>query len=135
MANGFGLVSGIVPQLVVQVDGNGDPIAPTGAATPLFKVGVSPFVAPEWPGTAYAITSMFFCNRGQAPAKLTVFLVPKDKAYPSSTTAIIQSLNIANGDTFSFDTEKIILGAEDAVWASSDQSAAINAILSVVRVA
>ena len=63
MANGFGLVSGIVPQLTVRLDGNGNPIAPTGASVPLFKVGVSPFIAPEWPGTAYAITSMFFCNR------------------------------------------------------------------------
>lgn len=136
MANGFGLVSGIVPVLVVQPpDSNGNAVVPTGSAIPIFKVGVSPYVAPEWPGTAYAITSMFFCNRGNTPANLTVFLVPKDKAFPSTTTAIIQNLNIANGDTFSFDTEKIILGEEDAVWASSDQPAAINAILSVVRVA
>lgn len=135
MANGFGLVSSIVPVLVVQTDANGDPIAPGGAAVPLFKVGVAPYVAPNWPGTAYAITSMFFCNRGQTPANLTVFLVPKDKQYPDSTTTIIKDLNITNGDTFSFDTEKIILGEEDAVWASSDVGASINALLSVVRVA
>ena len=94
MANGFGLVSSIVPVLVVQTDANGDPIAPEGSAVPLFKVGVAPYVAPNWPGTAYAITSMFFCNRGQTPANLTVFLVPKDKQYPDSTTTIIKDLNV-----------------------------------------
>lgn len=135
MASGFGLVSSIVPVLTISDPDPGDAGSAPSGGQAIFKVGVTPFVSPDWPGTAYAITSMFFCNRGNIPSNLTVYLVPKASAYPSTFTVIIKDLNIPPGDTFAFDSEKIILGVEDAVWASCDQAASINAVLSVVRVA
>jgi hypothetical protein len=135
MASGFGLVSSIVPVLAVTNPDPGDIAGAPSGGQPIFKVGVSPFISPDWPGTAYAITSMFFCNRGNIPSNLTLYLVPKASAYPSTFTVIIKDLNIPPGDTFAFESEKIILGVEDSIWASCDQPASINAVLSVVRVA
>ena len=101
----------------------------TTSASPMFIVNQSL----ELPGKAYAITSMFFCNRATDVAFLTIYLVPKNKN-PSQLNITIKQLAINTGDTFSFDTEKIILGEGDSIWASADRNNALNAFLSVVQV-
>lgn len=126
------LVTGLVPVLSV-TEASGGNAGSVQGGTALFQVNTPPFTAPNFPGKAYAITSMFFCNRDTQPALLTIYLVEKGRN-PSSTNVCIKELAINVGDTFAFDSEKIILGEQDAIWASADRASAINAFLSVVQV-
>jgi hypothetical protein len=66
----------------------------------------------------YAVTTMFFCNTTGGDLTLTsVNLVPSGGS-ASTTNQVINSLVIPAGDTFTFETEKIILGAGDKVYAN-----------------
>lgn len=127
------IIQSLVPVLSITEQTTGNAENPPTGGTALFQVNTPPFTAPNFPGKAYAITSMFFCNRDTQPALLTIYLVPKGKN-PSSTNVCIKELAINVGDTFAFDSEKIILGEQDAIWATADRSSAINAFLSVVQV-
>lgn len=65
----------------------------------------------------YAVTTMFFCNTTGGDLTLTsVNLVSGGSA--SATNQVINSLVIPAGDTFTFETEKIILGPGDKVYAN-----------------
>ena len=118
------LVTALVPVLSVTEATVTTPGTVAGG-TALFQVNTPPFTAPNFPGKAYAITSMFFCNRDTQPALLTIYLVEKGRN-PSSTNVCIKELAINVGDTFAFDSEKIILGELDAIWASADRPSAIT---------
>jgi hypothetical protein len=102
------------------------------AQTLIFEVN-SLLFRNDYPGTSYAITSMFFCNLGNEPANLTLFLVPNGDS-PSGSNTIIKTLPISALDTFALDTEKIILDDGDAVWAAGSNTN-INVVMSIVRVA
>jgi hypothetical protein len=85
-------------------------------------------------GQQYAITSMFFCNTTSHNTTIQVHLVTGGSTF-SDYNKIISDLLIAPGDTFTFDTEKIILDSGDSVQAKSDPTASISVTLSYVRVA
>jgi hypothetical protein len=85
-------------------------------------------------GQQYAITSMFFCNTTSSDSILQVHLVPDGGTFRNDNK-IIHNLLINPGDTFTFDTEKIILDSGDSVQAKADPAGSISATLSYVRVA
>ncbi|NBR61745.1 hypothetical protein EB118_16765 [bacterium] len=101
-------------------------------ATLIFHCNRGDFIS-KYPGTSYAITSMFFCNLSSNPSNLTVYLVPVGST-PTNTTTIFKNLNISPLDTFALDTEKIILGNGDAIYAAATNTD-MSVILSIVRVA
>jgi len=82
----------------------------------------------------YAITSMFFCNTTSQDSILQIHLV-NDGGTFRTDNKIIHNLLISPGDTFSFDTEKIILDSRDSVQAKADPAGSISATISYVRVA
>lgn len=123
------IISAVVKNL--SVTGTGDQQTLTGGGA-IFQVRGDTFIN-KFPGKAYAITSMFFCNRSNQAVNINIYLVPEGRN-PSSFTIMIKELALNNGDTFSFDTEKIILGEYDALWASCDVDGAVNVFLSVVQV-
>jgi len=85
-------------------------------------------------GQQYAITSMFFCNTTNSDSILQVWLVPGNGS-ATNENKIIHNLLISPGDTFTFDTEKIILDSKDTVTAQADPAGSVSATLSYVRVA
>jgi len=85
-------------------------------------------------GQQYAITSMFFCNTTNSDSILQVYLVPGNGS-ATNENKIIHNLLIGPGDTFTFDTEKIILDSKDSVNAKADPAGSLSATLSYVRVA
>ncbi|NBP57986.1 hypothetical protein EBU71_15900 [bacterium] len=101
-------------------------------ATLIFEVN-GPGFRDDYPGTSYAITSMFFCNLSSNPTNLTIYLVPNG-ASPTNSNTIMKSLNISGLDTFAFDTEKIILDNGDSVYAAATNTD-MSVVLSIVRVA
>lgn len=104
----------------------------TNIPTKVFEVNDVGFRV-KYPGSSYAITSAFFCNVSSDPTTVNVYLVP-DGSTPTSGNIIFKSLNISGNDTFALDTEKIILGDGDAVWASATNTN-LSIVMSIVRVA
>lgn len=97
----------------------------------VFKVGGAGFE--NFPGTSYAVTSMFFCNLSQDSTNLNIFLVPQGQT-PNSSNLVLKQLPLNALDTFAFDTEKIILDQGDAIAAQASNND-MTVILSIVRVA
>jgi hypothetical protein len=74
----------------------------------------------------YAVTTMFFCNTTAGDLTLTsVNLVPS-LGSASATNRVITNLTIPAYDTFTFETEKIILGPGDAVYANGASGIAVT---------
>jgi hypothetical protein len=102
------------------------------SATLVFEVNGIGF-RNKYPGTSYAITSLFICNLSSSPTSLTLYLVPSQGS-PSSSNTIIKELPISGLDTFALDTEKIILDDGDSVWAAATNTN-VSVVMSIVRVA
>jgi hypothetical protein len=85
-------------------------------------------------GQQYAVTSMFFCNTSNVECLLQVWLVSGNSS-PTNQNKIIHNLLIAPGDTFTFDTEKIILDSLDFIEAGASPDGSVSATISYVRVA
>jgi hypothetical protein len=82
----------------------------------------------------YAVTSMFYCNTTDQESVLQVYIVAGGQT-PRNDNKIIHDLTISPGDTFTFDTEKIILDSGDSIQAKVNPSGGISCTLSYVRVA
>jgi hypothetical protein len=81
----------------------------------------------------YAVTSMFYCSTAVTDSVLQVYIVASGDT-PSNLNKIIQDLLITSGDTFTFDTEKIILDSGDSIQATIT-GGSISCTVSYVRVA
>jgi hypothetical protein len=82
----------------------------------------------------FAVTSMFYCNTTDDDSILDVYIV-RSGSTPSNLNKIIHKLTISPGDTFTFDTEKIILDSGDSIQALCIPASGISCTVSYVRVA
>jgi hypothetical protein len=72
-------------------------------------------------GKTYAITSIMVCNtyspNGADPethnASFDMHFIKDGQALGNQTTCVVRELNLPAGETFTFDSEKIILSAGD----------------------
>lgn len=74
-----------------------------------------------------AIVTAYFCNFGLNPITFSVHAVPAGAA-PDLFNLIYSNVNITSGDTYVWDSEKLILGDGDAIWAvaSEDDTVAVT---------
>lgn len=83
----------------------------------------------------YAITCMIFCNYDTInDVTLDVWLVPQGLPGISNTTKIIHELVIPAGETFTFDTEKLVLGTGDRVFVEASASTRLTSSITSMRV-
>jgi hypothetical protein len=83
----------------------------------------------------YAVTTMFFCNTTDSDVVLeSVNLVVGQSGSPSSTNQVISNLTIPARDTFTFETEKIILSPGDKVYARASAGTSISATVCTLQV-
>lgn len=70
-----------------------------------------------------AITTIIVCNTTGGDLPLTIHAVENNGSGGAGTistaTTIVSSLSVPAGDTVSFDQEKMVLSAGDAIWAVS----------------
>ena len=82
----------------------------------------------------FALTTMFFCNYSGSDVVLqSLNLVPSGGS-ASTTNRIVHNLTIPAGETFTFDSEKIILGSGDFVSAVVDVDTRLNVTFCTLRV-
>lgn len=74
-----------------------------------------------------AIVTVYFCNFGMNPVTFTVYAVPYGQT-PDLNNLIYSNVNLTSNDTYVWDSEKLILGNGDSLWAvaSENESVAVT---------
>ena len=86
-------------------------------------------------GKSYAITNIMVCNTGDTNgASFDMHLIPQGDALANKVTAVVRDLTLPAKETFSFDSERIVLEAGDKIVfvASPDIGAALTDLASTV---
>jgi hypothetical protein len=101
----------------------------TGAGTDIYVTpGVSPTDERE-----YAVTCVIFCNYSNDDVSLMLHVIPRGLT-PLPDNKIIHNLLIPAGETFSFDTEKIVLNTGDYIRAIANATGRLSATVSSMRI-
>jgi hypothetical protein len=91
------------------------------------------------PGTSpdnlqeHAETCMIFCNTSASDVTLNLYTVPTGLSV-AAQTQVIKDLLIPAGETFSFDSEKLVLGTGDRVRAVASVNSRLSVTVSSMRV-
>ena len=86
---------------------NTDILDPTGAGSPARAVTT---------GKTYAITNILICNNStSAAATLDMHLVKSGSALSNAVTRVLHDLSLPAKETFTFDSEKLILEQGDKI--------------------
>lgn len=65
---------------------------------------------------SYAITNILVCNNhASATASFDLHLIPQSSSLSNAVTRVINNLTLPAGETFTFDSEKIVLEAGDKI--------------------
>lgn len=80
---------------------------------------------------SYAITNILICNtydpNASAPENETcefdLHFVPASGSYSDTVTSVVRRLSLPAGETFTLDTEKVVLDAGDSVQVNGGPSA------------
>ena len=92
------------------------------------------FVDPLWGSDLeYAVTCMIFCNTSSSDVTLNLYTVPVGLSV-SPQTQVIKDLSIPQGETVSFDSEKLVLGTGDRVRAVASANSRLSVTVSSMRV-
>jgi hypothetical protein len=92
------------------------------------------FVDPLWGSDQeYAVTCMIFCNTSASDVILDLYAVPEGLSV-AAQTQIIKSLSIPAGETFTFDSEKMILSTGDRIRAVANANSRLSVTVSSMRV-
>ena len=62
---------------------------------------------------SYAITNILVCNNGTSTASFDMHLIPQSTSLSNNVTRVINSLELPPGETFTFDSERIVLEVGD----------------------
>jgi len=80
-----------------------------------------------------AISAMYFCNYGATATTFNLYAVPNGSTV-GTNSQIYYNIQVAAGDTFVADWEKLILGNGDTLRANASANAAITATISYIGV-
>lgn len=112
-------------------------------SSPITTTGTTIFTCPGTLVTdeqEYAVTCIMFCNNSpSSQATLTLHIVNPSPTAVDNTNMVINQLVIPAGETFSFDTEKVVLNTGDRIYAISSinpdgQGRGLNSTVSYMRV-
>jgi hydroxymethylpyrimidine pyrophosphatase-like HAD family hydrolase len=75
-------------------------------------------------GKSYAITNILVCNNNVAAAEFDMHFIPQGSSLNNAVTRVINNLQLPPGETFTFDSEKIVLDAGDRLSFVADPALA-----------
>ena len=102
------------------------------ASTLITSTPTAIFTCPT--GQEYALTTLFFCNYSSSDVVLQSLNLVPSLGSASTTNRIVHNLTIPAGETFTFDSEKIILSSGDFVSAVVDVNSRLNVTFCTLRV-
>ena len=80
-----------------------------------------------------ATTVMHFCNYSNNSATANVWIVPNGST-ANSICMIYSNVTITNFNTMVIDTEKLILGNGDSIWANATSNVSVGATVSYIGI-
>ena len=80
------------------------------------------------------ISTMYFCNTNSSSVFLNVYLVPNPGSIANVRTQIYANIQLASGDTYVADWEKLVLGNNDQISANASVGSVVNATVSYVGI-
>ena len=83
---------------------------------------------------SYAVTNILVCNTGTADATFDLHFVASGNALNNKVTRVVNNLTLPAGETFTFDSARIVLEAGDTVSfiASPDIGSALTDLATTV---
>lgn len=81
----------------------------------------------------YAVTCVIFCNVSGSDTTLTLHAIPQSSSL-ANVNMIINALTIPAGETFTFDTEKMVLATGDTLHAIAGNDGRLVATVTSMRV-
>jgi hypothetical protein len=102
------------------------------ASTLITSTPTAIFTCPS--GQEFALTTMFFCNYSGSDVVLQSLNLVPNLGSASVTNRIVHNLTIPAGETFTFDSEKIIISSGDFVSAVADVNSRLNVTFCTLRV-
>jgi hypothetical protein len=82
----------------------------------------------------HAVTCIVFCNHSASQVTIDVHAVPNGVAAVDNSSIVIKQLVLPSSETFTFDTEKFVLGGGDRLHAKVSADSAVTATVSSMRV-
>ena len=64
-------------------------------------------------GKSYAITNIMVCNNGSNTATFDMHFIPQSSSLSNMVTRVINNLELPVSETFTFDSERVVLEAGD----------------------
>tara|TARA_B110000977_G_scaffold199514_1_gene287129 strand:- start:1109 stop:1468 length:360 start_codon:yes stop_codon:yes gene_type:complete len=81
---------------------------------------------------SYAVTNILVCNNGTATASFDMHILPSSTpTIDNYLTRVINNLELPAGETFSFDSEKIVLDQGDKIVFEADPATTVPARVSI----
>lgn len=94
-----------------------------------FGENAAPYEGAVPQNKTYAITNILVCNPSTTQTiEFTMHLVPFNDPIDLNTTTVVRSLSLPPGETFTFDSERVILEAGDRVVMSADTAGSFGNI-------
>jgi hypothetical protein len=80
------------------------------------------------------VSTMYFCNTYTSAVYLNVYVVSAPNSIANVNTQIYSNIQLASGDTYVADWEKLVLGPGDQIAANVTQASVVNATVSYVGI-
>ena len=80
------------------------------------------------------VSTMYFCNNYTAAINLNVFLLPSGATVGNVNYQIYKDVQLASGDTYVIDMEKLVFANGEKIQANSSQASAVTATVSYVGI-
>lgn len=107
------------------------------------QIGVDPVTLVDVPaGKQYAILTVLVCNTAipdplQPEANVTnfdMYLVPNDGSTKGASTQVLNTVELPAGETFTFDSEKVVLEEGDQLILQGESPDVLTATVSYLEV-
>ena len=80
------------------------------------------------------ISTMYLCNFDTSSRTFNLYLIPNGSADANTSVQIYKNVQVAAGDTYVMDMEKLVLGSGDMLRANASANTAITCTVSYVGI-
>jgi len=80
------------------------------------------------------VSTMYFCNFDSSARNLWLWIVPAPGTAANTSVLVYNNIQIASGDTFVVDMEKLVLGNDDQIKANISSGTSMTATVSYVGI-
>jgi len=80
------------------------------------------------------VSTMYFCNFDSSARNLWVWIIPAPGTAANTSVLVYNNIQIASGDTFVVDMEKLVLGNNDQIKANISSGTSVTATVSYVGI-